>query len=258
MTVLGLDPCAIIEVGERVGVRHVSLILDAGPYRLPHKSFLEHPYLIAQTVSCLRSSPVRIHAAEGFLIDGEQGLDRHKRLLEIAARLSVERCVVMITDGDLSRATDDFDQLCDMAQPWGLSMSLEFVATTHVSSLADAVQIVRSCGCPSARVSVDILHLVRSGGSPEDLRVADIPFGAAQLCDGPLVLPRAQWDEEALRGRRQPGDGQFPIQAFLDALPDDLIVGLEVPMGIVDSVPAGVAIARHGIAAARRLTDRFA
>jgi len=258
MTVLGLDPGDIITVGESCGAPFVSLILDSGRYRLPLRSFLGHAGLVSDIGARLRSSPVKVHAAEGFLIDGTDGLDRHKRLLDIAARLGIERGIVLIVDPDRARATADFAALCALAEPLGLQMSIEFVATTEVPALVDAALVVRKSGCANAAISVDILHLVRSGGSPGDLKASGGPFGAAQLCDGPLSLPRDQWNAEGLGGRLLPGEGEFPVVEFIAALPDDLVLGIEVPRGLVASIDDGVAIARSAIVATRRLTDRLA
>ena len=109
----------------------------------------------------------------------------------------------------------------------------------------------------NAAISVDILHLTRSGGSPEDLRVPDLPFGAAQLCDGVADLPRDRWDHEGIAGRLVPGDGDFPIPAFLEALPPGVVVGLETPMGLPRDFTVLLGAARRSVVAARRASGRL-
>ena len=257
MTVLGLSPTQIVDTAEKLGVELISLILDTGSYRIAAPSFLERPGLTDKMVARLKSSRVRIHAAEGFLIDSNFDAERFQRLIEISARLGVDRGIVMISDPERERAIDQFGRLCEMAQPYDLQISLEFVAFAEVSTLSEACGIVEATAAANAAVSVDILHLMRTGGSPADLERDGLRFGAAQLCDGPRTLPRDQWEHEAVSGRLVPGTGEFPITAFLRALPANLVVGVEVPQGIPVTSPELLAEARRSIEAARAVSDRL-
>ena len=257
MTVLGMRPADIVAAAEQLDVPLISLILDSGPYPLDLASFLVSPALTREISARLAGSPVRFHATEGFLLDGAGDFDRLRRLLDISAALGAERCVAMITDSDAGRRTEHFARLCEMARPHDLQVSLEFVATTPVAALGDALAVVRAAAMDNAAISVDILHLTRSGGSPEDLRVPDLPFGAAQLCDGVADLPRDRWDHEGIAGRLVPGDGDFPIPAFLEALPPGVVVGLETPMGLPRDLTVLLGAARRSVAAARRASDRL-
>jgi hypothetical protein len=72
-------------------------------------------------------------------------------------------------------------------------------------------------------VLVDMLHLARSGGRPEDLSGVDpdaLPY--TQLCDAPAAPPGDDPGlliAEALQGRLLPGDGALPIREILASLP---------------------------------------
>ena len=116
MTVLGLDPIQIVDAAEELGVDCISMIVDTGSFQIPTPSFLEHPELTAELVTRLRSSNVSIHGAEGFLLGGDFDADRFQRLLEISARLGVERGISMISDPETQRAVDHFGRLCAMAE----------------------------------------------------------------------------------------------------------------------------------------------
>ena len=257
MTVLGLTAAEIIDAAELLGVGRISLILDSGPYALPAQSFLREPELVKATRSRLRQSSVSVHAAEGFLLDEQTDQVRLERLLEIAAALDAERVVAMVVDPDRGRTIENFGRLCERAQPFNLQVSLEFVAFTPVRSLADAMEMVGSVAALNGAISVDILHLMRSGGAPSDLGASDLKIGAAQLCDGPARAEPGRLTEEAMSGRLDPGDGAFPIAEFLAALPPGLVVGVETPKGGNRSHPELIASARRSLEAARRASERF-
>lgn len=257
MTVLGMSPLEIIETAEGMQVELISLILDSGSFPLPLKSFLADGALTAATAQRLNGSPVRVHAAEGLVLEERMDFSRAQRLCEIAATLGAQRVVTLGNDPDRARTIENMARLCEIGATFGLQVSLEFVAPTCVARLEDAIEVIEASGAPNAAISIDLLHLIRSGGSLADMRERPLRIGATQLCDGPLELPREQWWDEALRGRLAPGEGEFPIRQFIDALPAATIVGLEVPKGLewpgAELIPA----ARHAVEAARALSPRL-
>jgi sugar phosphate isomerase/epimerase len=102
---------------------------------------------------------------------------------------------------------------------------------------------------------IDAMHLYRSGGTAADVAALDPGLiGYAQLCDVPLVALHDDYGAEARFDRRVAGDGELPLQEFVDALPADCVIGLEVPMR--DKALAGlgpVERLRPAVAAARAL-----
>ncbi|MBV8066442.1 MAG: hypothetical protein JO113_00590, partial [Candidatus Eremiobacteraeota bacterium] len=75
----------------------------------------------------------------------------------------------------------------------------------------DAVALVAGAGAANAGITVDILHLTRTGDTPDALRAIDPKLiGYAQICDGPLTRPKEEWDDEGFQQRQIPGDGGFP------------------------------------------------
>lgn len=197
-----------------------------------------------------------MHAAEGFLLEEQTDHIRLERLLDIAAALDAERVIAMVVDPDRGRAIDNFARLCERP-PYDLQVSLEFVAFTPVRSL-DAMEIVGTIAASNSAISVDILHLIRSGGAPSDLQAPDLRIGAAQVCDGHTRVEPARLSEEAISGRLDPGEEVFPIAEVLAALPQGLVVGVEAPKGANRSRPRIIASAERSLEAARRMSERFA
>jgi sugar phosphate isomerase/epimerase len=91
---------------------------------------------------------------------------------------------------DASRLTDQFAALCALCAEHGLGVGLEFMMSTQIRTLADALALIERSGADNAAVTVDALHLARSGGSPRDVAALDsAQISYAQLCDGPAEPP---------------------------------------------------------------------
>jgi sugar phosphate isomerase/epimerase len=74
------------------------------------------------------------------------------------------------------------------------------------------------------------MHFFRSGSSASDIAALDADvIGYVQLCDVPLVSKYSSYMEEALYERMVPGTGELPLLELLAALPNDVVLGLEVP-----------------------------
>ena len=258
MTVLGMSPIEVIRTAEELGVDYASLIIDSGSFQIPIRSFLSEPAWIPPNAAHLASSPVPIHAAEGMALEVATDFTRAERICEIAATLGAERIVTLGMDPERSRTIDSMGRVCEIGARFGLQVSLEFVAPACVSTFEDAIEVVEGSGASNAAISVDILHLVRSGGSPADLLKRPYPIGAAQLCDGPPTLERERWWDEGIGGRLSPGEGAFPIESFINALPSLTIVGIEVPKGLAWPGDDLVADARRSVEAARAISPRLA
>jgi sugar phosphate isomerase/epimerase len=90
-------------------------------------------------------------------------------------------------------------------------------------------------------VNVDILHLMRSGGSIADLAAA--PPGSilyAQQCDGPATVDPDRQAIEAAAQRLLAGQGVFDCAGFARALPHECPISVELPQeeAIITGVPA--------------------
>jgi sugar phosphate isomerase/epimerase len=134
---------------------------------------------------------------------------------------------------DAHLVADRLAALCDLVTDLGLVVDLEFMPFRPVATLADALLVVSLAARDNARVLVDALHLVRSGGLVEDVAAAPRHLlGACHLCDAPAVArSHAGLVDEARGDRLPPGAGDLPLAALVDALPDDTPFVVEVPLG---------------------------
>jgi sugar phosphate isomerase/epimerase len=153
-------------------------------------------------------------------------------MLDIGAALGATHMCVSGDDKDFSVVAEKLAALCELSKPYGIAIDIEYMPFRAVASLADAIKVVGPPGTTGGKILVDLLHHMRSGGSVHEVAELDRHLlGSFQLCDGPLQRPPSLelLIAEARGDRLLPGEGNFPISAVLNALPDDAILGVEVP-----------------------------
>lgn len=157
---------------------------------------------------------------------------RREQLFEIAVALGAETVIAAhLTGGEVDddQAAEGLAGLCDDAAEHGLRIALEFVPFTGISTLDQALRIVRAAGRTNGGLMIDTAHHARSGGAPADLeRVPASALLGVQLADGPRRAPDDLLDE-AMYHRALPGDGELDLTAALRSLPGvpALPVGVE-------------------------------
>ena len=96
--------------------------------------------------------------------------------------------------------------------------------------MPDALALVSLADRPyEVGVNVDLLHLMRSGATFDDLRAA--PNAAilyAQICDAPFE-PNLSREVEASAQRCLIGEGDFDVAGFMAALPPHCQMSVEIP-----------------------------
>jgi sugar phosphate isomerase/epimerase len=148
------------------------------------------------------------------------------------AELGATRVLAAGDDADFDVVADKLAASCELARGYGLAIDVEFMPFRAVRSLADALDVIARAGAPNAHVLVDVLHFWRSASSLEQLGAMDRRlYGTFQICDAP-ARPPADLAHEARHARLLPGHGTLDIAALLRHLPDDVPIGVEVPMGL--------------------------
>lgn len=152
-------------------------------------------------------------------------------LMEAAAILGARRMKLVCDCEDLGRVAEIVGHLCDLAVPFGLVMDLEYMIFSALKNLRSATELATAIGKPNLSILVDALHWVRAGDMAELASVPQSLLGYVQLCDGPLKGPaeRQALIEEARTNRLAPGDGEFPLDQLLRAMPPDCVASVEVP-----------------------------
>ena len=228
LTVLDASPLELIDIAAQTGCQQVCVFVHSSAPQLMFPVVEEGD--VGEVRSRLTSAGVDVYNLEFFPIAPDVDFDAYERALRVGAAIGGRRATAHIHDPDEPRALRTFDRFCKLAAAHGLDVGLEFTAFAHVSTLDAAVAFIEKAGQPNAAVAVDVLHLIRNGSDPTRLAAIDPRLiGYMQICDGPLAIAAADMMSEAVEERGVPGEGEFPLRAFLGCAPAGVTIEVEVP-----------------------------
>lgn len=247
LSLIETPPETLIGIAAASGFDLVDLRLSPATPADTRYTDSERRALCRRLIPLLRDIGLRVWDVEIIRIHEQTDPQDHLPLLEAAALLGASRVKLVCDCDDHARAAGLLGQLCEHAASFGLTLDLEFMVFSGVKSLAAAVGLVAAVDRPDLLVLVDALHWMRARDDLASLRAAAARLGYVQLCDGPLIAPvgRKALIQEARTSRLVPGEGEFPLEELLHAMPPDCVASLEVPL------PAGCDPLFH----ARRLQD---
>ncbi|MFN3888992.1 MAG: sugar phosphate isomerase/epimerase family protein [Beijerinckiaceae bacterium] len=165
-------------------------------------------------------------------------------VVAFSAKIGARYLVCPIEDDDKARRVETFRAVCDLAAQFGMEALVEFNPYSGCRSLAEAADLAREAARRNGKLLIDVLHLSRSGGSPEDARRIDaalVPL--VHFCDAP---PKPAGDrsvdelrKESRTARMLPGEGSLWLAELLDALSPDVAISVEAPSARHAHLPAG-------------------
>lgn len=222
-------PVPFIEIAAKAGASAVSLFVNRMG---PDSHFPVVTRADTQAVrQALSDHGLRIGNLDPFALSPTTDVAQFHPALELAGELGGQGITVLLFDNDEARVIDNLGQLCDAARPYGLQTGIEFMGLTPGwNRLMDAVALIDKVDRPNLGVVLDVLHLVRTGGTVAQVAALDAShFSHVQLCDGAHLDVIRDYGVEAASDRVAPGDGVFPLVEFLQALPAGVRMELEVP-----------------------------
>jgi len=257
LTVMDATPPELISIAAALGCQAISLYVEPPGGGIEVYPLIDDTPIRRETVARMADTGVAIHNLEAYLLAPGTRIDAYRKSLEAGATMGARSATALVFDPDKQRGADRFAQLCMLGAEFGLRINAEFFAGSELKSFRDAVALLRRANQPNAGIVIDSLHTVRTGSSLSDVAAADPGLiGNAQICDGPLTMPLDRQMVEAVGERQIPGEGQFPLREFINALPSALMIGVEVPMENLRrrGVPP-MERARRAVEATRRLLE---
>lgn len=235
LTVLDCTAEDGVEIAAAAGCRYTSHWVQLPAFDLPMQCRVEDLAMAERVRRSLAANGVQPLGIEVFHLRPETEVASFRRSLEIGAALGAKAATAIITGTPgASQRIDQFAELCQLAAEFDLRVNVEFSPRLSPHTLVETVDLLEQLGEPNAGILLDILHLLRSGGTIEQVRQTDPGLiGHVQLCDGPMTIGPEARAVEGLLNRQVPGEGEFPIRAFCEALPP-MPLGLEVPFGSAD------------------------
>lgn len=229
---LSLSPPELIWTAGRAGYQYVSLRpIPVGAPNEPLHPFATDRALLARTKGALAATGVGLLDIEVARIVKEATPRSYLFALEAAAELGGRHVLSSAWCDDKPYILEFFSELCTLAQPFGLTVDLEFVTWSGVRTLDDAVDVVTQARCPNAGIVVDTLHFDRCHAELEKL--SSLPrewFHFAQISDAPARFSSER--EELIRiGRAERlylGEGGIDVGSILGRLPT-IPLSIEIP-----------------------------
>ena len=269
LSVRGLTPPAIVNLAARLGCEGVTLNpgipaddqanlpVDEqrarGLFRLDTDVALRR-----ETAKALATTGVRVEFVDALVLTPNFSVLGIEPTIDAFQELGARLFNVVTKEWNKARYQDNLQALCELADARGIIVAVEFykLSTALVPTLKDAVALATSGRYSGLKIVVDSLHLIRAGETPADLAAIDPSLiAAAQIADGRLAWPgQDAYAYEAVFERAIPGEGEFPLREFLQAIPNDVVLSPEVPLKSLRD--RGISIeecARLGVEATRRL-----
>jgi len=232
LTMLSVPPPQLIETAARAGYRFVSLRpIPVGAPNEPLYPLGTDRTLLARTKAALAATGVALLDIEVARIVREVTPRSYLPALAAAAELGGRHVLSSAWCDDRPYILEFFSELCDLAQPFGLTVDLEFVTWSGVRTLDEAVDIVREARRPNAGIVVDTLHFDRCHAELEKLSALPREwFHFAQISDAPASYSTER--EDLIRiGRAERlylGEGGIDVASILGRLPQ-VPLSIEIP-----------------------------
>jgi 4-hydroxyphenylpyruvate dioxygenase len=258
LTALSLSPPDLVDAAAAAGYRYVGIRMTKVTQEEPHYPLTYDPALMRATKTHLAATGIEVLDIELARITSGDNPRDYLRFLEAGAELGARHVITQLPDADISRKTARFAELCQLAQPFGLTLDLEFPSWTETPNLAEAARILRAADQPNAGMLIDLLHFARSDSDLEELR--QLPrewFHFAHVCDAPAEIPPTTEGliHTARFERLFPGEGGIDMDGILSAMPSDIPYALEIPRATLVAQVGAKEHARLAITAARQHLD---
>ena len=232
LTFLDMPPPQFVDLAADAGYEAVGLRVGAARRGDTLFPMLGDSMLRRETLDRLRSRGLSVLDVEVVCLYPDTKPEDFLPMFEAAAELGAQIAICNSEDPDDARMAATLNSLCRLAEPFKLTLGLEFMRYRKIRDLKQAERLRRAVDAVNIGLVIDMLHAARTNTMPSDL--AALPAeGVAliQISDAPADAPTSDiaLRDEALGGRLAPGTGDLPLKAYLDALPAGIPISVEVP-----------------------------
>ncbi|MCV7410259.1 xylose isomerase [Mycobacterium florentinum] len=261
ISVFGLPPVEFVHLAADLGCRYISTTLVGRPLEslgYPAFSLKQDVRLRRDLRTALHERGVSISLGEGMVIMPGADVSELAGDLDVLAELGTAAINTLSFDKDRGRTFDQLATLTTMAAARGIATSIEMAPGLTIGDLPAVRAAIEHVGGAGVRATVDTMHWGRSGYGAAELRELGAErIGYLQLSDTTRE-PRTttSYLKEAMYERMPPGAGELALADMLEAVPTDVVVGLEIPMrALAESGVGPMERLRPCVTAARELLD---
>lgn len=260
LVAFGLPPVEYAELAADLGCGHLALAFGPLPWNpcgFAPWSLRQDRALQRTLAATLAARDLDVSVVVGFSLRAGAEIADMAPEMDLAAELGARQLATVGMDPDVERAHDQLAILAEMAAARGMGVVLDYAPHQAINDLAGACAALRHTGSPTARLSLDAMHVFRAGGSAAEVAALDPALiGYAQVCDAPRAAPHPDYARETLFERQVPGEGELPLAAFVAALPKDTPIGVEVPNQAAVQAEGLAAFVGRAVAASRALLEQ--
>lgn len=222
LTVLDVSPANQVLCAAAAGYSHVGIrLVPATPTETQWDMIGDTP-MIRQVEANLKATGVKVMDIEILRIKPDTRAVNWKAFFETGARLGATDVLCAGNDPDLNRLMDNYAELCEIAHPYGLSLSIEPMPWCDISTVKQAGDVMAKVNRPNAGVLVDPIHFFRAKNTFAD--IDNLPKGSlkyCQMCDITKEMPKDMDGilYQARNYRLSPGTGAADLVGLLKHLP---------------------------------------
>ena len=231
-TLLHLPPPELVRVAAATGYQHVGFrLISLRRPGEPGHHLSDNPTALNATKRALHETGLGLLDVEVALIKQGHALRSYLPALETAAELGGRFVLTNVYTRDRAFAEDEVAALCDLVQPLSLTVALEPVSFSDLSTVADAVDLARRTSRQNVSVLIDCLHVHSSRDPLSELsRIPPDRVHYVHVCDGPREVPEDADERRriAREARLLPGEGGIDVTGILRHLPANLVYAVEV------------------------------
>lgn len=220
LTVPGVEALDQIHLAAEAGYDSVSLrTIPMGQAGEPWNDLVGDPDLFKKIQQALKETGLPLLDIELVRVREDLPTD-YRAAFEKGAELGATDVLSSDWSKDENFAVEAFGKVCEQAAEFGLTVNLEYPASSTIHNLAGVAALQEKVKAPNLKLFLDMLYVFWAQDTPEAIRaIAPERFGLIHLCDCPkdyYLVDRT----ETMRARREyPGLGAIPLVPILKALP---------------------------------------
>ncbi len=235
LTIISCPPPEMVRIAARSGYDFISFRNIPMGVAGECSFYPDDKAMVQETKAALKETGIGVHDIELARIMRDVDFKSYLPAMEMGAELGAKHLISSAwTDVRIDRnfIIDSYAEICDLAKPFGLTVSLEFPSFSRLTNLQEAADIVKGAGRSNCGILLDTLYIHFSQIGLDE--IAALPkewFQFVHLCDAPAGIPgtRDGLIQIARDARLYPGEGCIDFAAIDNVLSDDVIYSIELP-----------------------------
>lgn len=232
LTIQDLSPIEAVKIASSSGFSHIGIRLLPAIYNEFIYPIIGDKQLKSDLKKTLNDYNIEIADAELIRLNAKTDILKFKELFDTCEELNINNITVVSDDPNINRFTEKYTSLCDLVNPYNISLNIEPIPWTSIKSYEEVINIVTKSNKSNSGILIDTYHFNRLNTSYEIFNQIDSSYlKMFQLSDAPLYFESNDdyIRNEARNNRLLPGKGEIELENFIPHIPHNSIISLEIP-----------------------------